>query len=107
MLQNDIPQPNEGSLAPTGESPPSVNRGSSIARSAHTIPIERPPFRRLRAYAFDPSLSMHLENAPVNLVTMKVPWEFDPETGKDILKPGPVGEYLEVVDVDPASGCFY
>ncbi len=107
MLQNEIPQPKEGSLTPPGESPPPVNVGSSITRSAHTIPIERPPFRRLRAYAFDPSLSMQLENAPVNMVTMKVPWEFDPETGKDILQPGPVGEYLEVVDVDPASGCFY
>ncbi len=71
------------------------------------IPIERPPFRRLRAYAFDPSLSRQMENALVNAVTMKVPWEFDPDTGKDILQPGPVGEYLEVVDVDPASDCFY
>src|SRR5947199_5970823 len=38
---------------------------------------------------------------------MKVPWEFDPKTGKDILQPGPVGEYLEVVDVDPRWHCFY
>jgi hypothetical protein len=29
----------------------------------------------------------------------KVPWE--------ALEAGPIGEYLEVVDVDPASGCFY
>ena len=28
-----------------------------------------------------------------------VPWEE--------LAPGPVGEYVEVIDVDPASGCFY
>jgi hypothetical protein len=28
-----------------------------------------------------------------------VPWE--------PLDPGPVGEYLEVIDIDPASGCFY
>jgi hypothetical protein len=71
------------------------------------IPIERPPFRLLRAYAFDPSLSTQLENASINHVTMKVPWEVDPATGQDILQPGPVGEYLEVVDVDPASDCFY
>ena len=32
-------------------------------------------------------------------VTFKVPWE--------ALPPGPVGEYLEVIDIDPASGCFY
>ena len=31
---------------------------------------------------------------------LDVPWEKD-------LKPGPVGEYLEVIDVDPPSGCAY
>jgi hypothetical protein len=61
----------------------------------------------LRAYAFDPSLSTQLENAPINHVTMKVPWEFDLKTGRDALQPGPVGEYLEVVDADPASDCCY
>src|SRR4029077_20657136 len=29
-----------------------------------------------------------------------IPWELK-------LEPGPVGEYLEVVDYDPASACFY
>ena len=42
----------------------------------------------------------------MNEVTIRVPWERDAE-GADILKAGPVGEYLEVVDRDPASGCFY
>lgn len=78
-----------------------------MPRPSHTIPVERPPFRRLRAYAFDPSLSIELENAVINVVTMQVRWEFDPVTQKDILQPGPVGEYLEVVDFDPASDCFY
>jgi hypothetical protein len=32
-------------------------------------------------------------------MTAAVPWE--------PLSPGPIGEYLEVVDCDPASGCFY
>ncbi len=71
------------------------------------IPIPRPPFRRLRVYAFDPSLDTQLDTAVVNRVTLKVPWEVDPESGGDLLVPGPVGEYLEVVDVDPASDCFY
>lgn len=31
----------------------------------------------------------------------------DPEGDGDLLRPGPVGEYLEVVDFDPASNCFY
>src|SRR6266699_1195476 len=74
---------------------------------SHTIPVEHPPFRRLRAYAFDPSLSTSLENAVINVVTMHILWEVDPETQEDVLRTGPVGEYLEVVDFDPASDCFY
>ena len=58
-----------------------------------------PHSRRLRAFAFDPSYSTRLDTAPVNGVTISVPWEE--------LAPGPVGEYLEVVDVDPASGQAY
>ncbi|MBA4853684.1 hypothetical protein [Emticicia sp. BO119] len=60
----------------------------------------RPLFRRLRGYAFDPSLSTRLEMAEVNLVVFKVKWE-------DSLKKGPIGEYLEVIDIDPASKAFY
>ncbi|NIN69808.1 MAG: hypothetical protein GTO63_35030 [Anaerolineae bacterium] len=60
----------------------------------------RPPFRRLRAFAFDPSLSRRIETADINEVTLKIAWE-------DGLKVGPVDEYLEVVDYDPASGLFY
>ncbi|HEY7768069.1 MAG TPA: hypothetical protein VIB55_07800, partial [Longimicrobium sp.] len=58
-----------------------------------------PQYRRLRVYAFDPSLDTRVETAVLNRVTLKVPWE---ELG-----PGPVGESVEVVDFDPASGCFY
>lgn len=61
--------------------------------------LRPPPHRCLRVYAFDPSLSTRLDTALVNSVTLKVRWE---ELG-----PGPVGEYLEVIDVDPASGCCY
>jgi hypothetical protein len=86
-------------------------------------PAQRPPFRKLRAYAFDPSLSTQLETAVVNEVTLKVPWEEgdvggtpcesntdqgrEPNPFQTGLGVGPVGEYLEVVDYDPASGCFY
>lgn len=62
-------------------------------------PPRRPPFRDLRVYAFDPSLSWQIETLDINQMTLRVPWED--------LKPGPVGEYLEVVDVDPASGLCY
>ncbi|HEU5317976.1 MAG TPA: S8 family serine peptidase [Chloroflexota bacterium] len=58
-----------------------------------------PAFRPLRAYAFDPSLETRLETAHITQVTIPTRWER--------LAPGPVGEYLEVVDVDPATGCVY
>lgn len=58
-----------------------------------------PPYRRLATYAFDPSLDLDLETARINQVILRVPWED--------LEPGPVGEYLEVVDADPASDAFY
>ena len=58
-----------------------------------------PAFRTLRAFALDPSLAGQLETAPISEVTLRVPWEK--------LARGPAGEYLEVVDVDPASGAFY
>ena len=59
----------------------------------------RPASRALRGYSIDPSLTTRLETAPISQITFKVPWE--------PLTPGPVGEYLEVIDTDPASGCFY
>jgi hypothetical protein len=60
----------------------------------------RPPFRRLRGYVFDPSLSIKLDTAAINHMVFEVPWE-------DQLEPGPRGEYVEVIDYDPASGCWY
>ena len=59
----------------------------------------RPPFRALRGYGIDPSLTTSLDTAPVGEVMFRVPWEE--------LDPGPIGEYLEIIDADPASGCFY
>jgi hypothetical protein len=61
--------------------------------------ITKPPFRKLRTYAFDPSLSLASETAGMNIITYKVDWEE--------LKPGPVGEYLEVIDYDPTVDAFY
>jgi len=58
-----------------------------------------PAFRRLRVYAFDPSASTDLRTATMNAAVIKVPWEQ--------LEAGPTGEYLEVIDVDPASDAFY
>jgi hypothetical protein len=61
--------------------------------------VPAPVVRRLRILAFDPSLATRLATAGFNEITAAIPWED--------LQPGPVGEYLEVVDVDPASGVFY
>jgi len=58
-----------------------------------------PTYRLLRGYAFDPTLATQLETALVSEITYKIPWEE--------VAPGPIGEYVEVVDYDPPSGCFY
>ena len=60
----------------------------------------RPPHRRLRAFAFDPILSRRIETRDINEVTIKLPWE-------DKLELGPVDDYLQIVDYDPASQVFY
>jgi hypothetical protein len=58
------------------------------------------PKRRLRVYALDPSIGKRLASIAVNETVLQVEWE-------EGLKPGPVGEYLEVVDVDPATNKVY
>jgi hypothetical protein len=69
------------------------------ASDTSKAPTEAPAFRILRGYAFDPSLSTTLETAQINQTTFSVPWE--------PLAPGPIGEYVEVIDYDPASGRMY
>jgi hypothetical protein len=60
----------------------------------------RPPVsRRIRVLAFDPSLATRLDTATMNKLSLAIPWE---EVGA-----GPVGEYIEVVDYDPASRVYY
>lgn len=77
--------------------------------------------RRLRVYSVDPSLASRIETREINEIVIDVPWESirGDETlstalseeeiieKKSSLTPGPVGEYVEVVDYDPASGVFY
>ncbi len=70
-----------------------------------TVPV--PAFRRLRGYASDPSLSLSLSTMLVNDLTYQVPWEeLTPRTDGTGTS-WPRGEYLEIVDYDPASGKFY
>lgn len=64
----------------------------------------RPPVRRLRVYAFDPQASTRIDTAGINVATIELAWETERE---DELRPGPMNDYLEVIDVDPVSGQFY
>jgi len=62
--------------------------------------ISEPTTRRLRIFAFDPSVAAQLDLTGISEIRVGIPWEAN-------LQPGPVGEYIEVVDADPASGLFY
>ncbi len=68
-------------------------------REENTGVPPKPVHRRLQGYAFDPSLSTQVDTALINKAIFKIPWED--------LRPGPVGEYIEVIDFDPASESFY
>ncbi len=59
-----------------------------------------PATRRIRILSFDPSLTARLATSAINAITVEVPWEAE-------LTPGPIGEYIEIVDVDPASNRAY
>jgi hypothetical protein len=62
--------------------------------------VAKPAYRPLRVYAYDPALGASLDTAGINEAVLQVRWE-------DNLQPGPIGEYIEVIDVDPASQCCY
>src|SRR5258705_10523452 len=70
-----------------------------------TFDNEAPRSRRLRIFAFDPSLAQRTETAAIQEIVVTIPWERGPDGGP--LPAGPIGEYIEVVDVDPASGVVY
>jgi hypothetical protein len=74
-----------------------ASKNAPVPRVEFTVPP--PPFRRLQGYAIDPGLATELETKPVSKITFPVPWEK--------LEPGPSGEYLEVIDTDPGSNCYY
>ncbi|MFY9995260.1 MAG: hypothetical protein WAK61_09725 [Leclercia sp.] len=71
----------------------------------HLVPVvPKPPMRRLNVYAFDPQSSVELKTAVINNTIIEIPWE---TRWEDRLEPGPVNDYLEVIDYDPSSGLFY
>lgn len=61
--------------------------------------VSLPPYRFLRGYSLDPGFSTRLDTVGINEVVYRVP--FEP------LEPGPIGEYIEVMDFDPSSGAWY
>ena len=66
-----------------------------------TDELTPPPTQRsLRIFALDPGVAAQYDLANISHLTIQIPWE-------DLKGEGPVGEYIEVVDVDPASGVVY
>ena len=68
--------------------------------AAENPEIPAPMTRRLRIFALDPALGQRLQTERLKETTLEVPWEKN-------LQPGPVGEYLEIVDVDPSADACY
>lgn len=61
--------------------------------------MNKPAYRHLRGYALDPGFSTRLATVGYNETLYRIRFEE--------VTPGPVGEYVEVVDFDPASDCWY
>ncbi len=55
--------------------------------------------RRLRVFSLDPAADIELDTALISRCVLHIDWED--------LQPGPIGDYVEVIDYDPASGCCY
>jgi hypothetical protein len=69
---------------------------------SHRYPT--PSTRRLRVYAFDPQTASRLGSVDYAFATISLPWG---TANQDELQPGPINDYVEVIDVDPASRQFY
>jgi hypothetical protein len=69
-----------------------------MAKSVHAY-AEFLAFRYLRGYSIDPGFSTRLDTAGINEVVYRIPYEE--------LQPGPIGEYIAVIDIDPPSDCWY
>jgi hypothetical protein len=97
MLEKHAVPP--GSRTPPSAVPKPASREEQALKFAENPPMPRPVTRKLRVFAFDPLLGNKPDLMQINETTLEVNWEE--------LQPGPVGEYLEVVDVDPSTGCCY
>lgn len=84
------PKAEQATSAPSRRTPAGGEKMPKIAPPAH---------RRLRIFTLDPTLAAKMETRDLAAETVAVPWE--------TLKEGPVGEYIEVIDVDAAAGLAY
>ena len=95
-----------------------MRRAKTQAHSPYVTP--RPTCRRLRIYSIDPSLEQNLDTHSIREARIDIPWEDsdegtekfgngqDPSEKRDEpLIPGPCGEYLMVIDYDPAMKKYY
>ncbi|WP_431862535.1 S8 family serine peptidase [Azospirillum sp.] len=90
-----------GSTLPAASaSKPAVPAAANGGSEADHPLIPTPTCRKLRVFTLDPSFASRMETRRVATSMIEVDWEKN-------LKPGPVGEYLEVVDIDPASQRAY
>ncbi|MDT4953978.1 MAG: hypothetical protein QOJ02_2116 [Acidobacteriota bacterium] len=88
-------------VAAPGQSAPRNLRSKTVVPEALSAcdaqpAVRNPPYRRIRVYAVDPSLSARLDTAGINEVTLKIRWEM-------LEKKGLVGEYLAIDDVDATN----
>ncbi len=96
------PAPDRAALGTTSPAPAPADRAAAWRQILPAPPASR----RLRIFATDPGASIELNTAFINEATVEVPWEAA-RSSENLLSPGPVGEYLEVVDVDPSSARVY
>lgn len=61
--------------------------------------IAKPAVRLLRVYSSDPSIAANLSTIGQSEIVINLPW-------RDV-KPGPIDEYFEVIDIDPSSKAAY
>ena len=86
-------------------------------RTSSPYDIAQPTSRRLRIYSIDPSLAQSLETHAIRVTRIEIPWEdgggeelfrySEAEKRDAPLTAGPCGEYVEVIDFDPATGTYY
>jgi hypothetical protein len=91
--------PDRVAVPPAGRDLAKPRGAVRLARAAAPL-APRPTARRLEVFTFDPLTSAGRQAFETSISVLEVSWEDD-------LQPGPVGEYLEVIDVDPASEACY